>query len=171
MAKYYDHPYTETIQSEEIYSLFRRANKHPNDFIRIELTDEKMHLSRPGKMGEIEFCLLKATLIFHRKDGSMERYDIEPKSFDISFMAAICQKDFMVYFLKTPEKNEEGRMMFSGNETFYGIFKTATSTILITYDSEAEYFGYGYLLEGEGYSSFYKLMMAAMDTNWQKKNK
>lgn len=57
--------------------------------------------------------------------------------------------------------------MFEKNETFLGMFRTATSTIFITYDGEMDHFGYGYYLEYGGYPSVYRLITSAMNTKWE----
>lgn len=69
MSAYFDHPSVEAIRSEDIYNLFKRANKRSSEFISIELTDEKKRLSRSDKTQPLDFAILEATLIFRRADN------------------------------------------------------------------------------------------------------
>lgn len=160
MGKYFNNTDIDFIQSEEVAKLLHRSDKRPENFIRIALSEDGMHLDYKS---HAEFEIYRAILFIRDTHGNIYRYDFEQNDSERCFYAAIDPGNFVAISLYDPKYPMERLYMFDSDESIMGIFKTENSTIFIIYDGSKDNVGYGYYLEKEGYPSIYEKLLALFD--------
>jgi hypothetical protein len=160
MNKYFKNDLFDMIESENIISVFHRADKKPENFIRIALNEKHMKLDVYAKA---EFTIHHACLFHLAPNGNVYRYDLEPGDTQKSFYAAIDSDCLMTVVLDDPKYPLEKLFMFNSCEKFLAILKSDDSTIFVLYDGTADNVGYGYFLEKNGYPNLYPVLMELFD--------
>ncbi len=165
MGKYFKN--IDMIESDDVATLLHRADKKPENFIRIALHPNSMWLDNKTRA---EFKIHEAALFIWDIHGRIYRYDFDPGDPQRSFYAAIEPNNFVAYVLDDPKYPQERLCMFDHNEAMMGIFKADTSTIFIIYDGMKDHIGYGFYLEKDGYPSIYEKMMSLLDISQRRED-
>ena len=152
MEKYFKNDILEWIDSEEIAGLLRRADKHPEKFLRILFNKDHMLLNLKT---QAEFEIRQAVLFFWDIHGKITCYDFYPGDTQRQLYAAVDLKNFVALSLEDPKHPLERFCMFDSSETIMGLFKTDNSTIVLLYDGTKDSVNYSYLLENPGYARFF----------------
>ena len=162
MEKYFKN--LDMIQSDDVATLLRRADKKPENYIRIALQNHDMWLD---VRGHAKFKIREATLFHWDIHGKIYRYDFHPDDPTRSFYAAIEPNNFVAYVLHDPKYPQERLCMFDHNEALMVVFKTDNSTIFIIYDGMKDHVGYGYYLENNGYPVIFDKLRMLWDISFR----
>lgn len=156
MSKYFKTDDIDIIESDNLLSVFHRADKKQDSFIRIALNENHMKLDIRSKA---EFEIYQAVVFYFTSDGHVCRYDFEPGDTDRYFYAAIDIANFMAAALGDPQYPIEKLFMLGSSEKLLVILKTEDSTVFVLYDGTADGIGYGFYLEKNGYPSIFPVLM------------
>ena len=167
MGKYFDITDIDLIESEDLAKCFRRADKRPENFIRIALNEDGMHLNYRNTA---DFEIFQALIFIWDIHGNICRYDFHQNDPKHSFYAAADPNNFMAVVLDDPNYPLERLYMFDSSESLMGMLKTENSTVFIIYDGESDHVGYGYYLENEGYPLVYEKLMSLFEISRPRTN-
>lgn len=123
MGKYFNNTDIDFIQSEEVVKLLHRADKRPENFIRIALREDGMHLDYKS---HAEFEIYRAILFIRDIRGNIYRYDFAQNDSERCFYAAIDPGNFVAMSLYDPKYAQEKLYMFDNDESLIGILKRKT---------------------------------------------
>ena len=160
MSKYFHQDDIQFIKSEDIEKIMKRADKKPENFIRIALNGKHMRLDYKNKS---EFEISEAVIFHYKENGQIIRYDFKQCDIFRNFYAVIDMDRCMAVSIDDSDNPLEDIFMFDADEAMLCIFKVEGSSIYILYDGTADSIGYSYIYEKAGYPTFYGRFLQLFD--------
>ena len=166
MSKYFNHNDLDFIESEEIEKILKRADKKPENYIRIALNEKHMRIDNKTKL---ELDIIEAVIFHFKENGQIIRYDFKECESSGSFYAVIDTDNFIAVSIDDANNPLENIFMFDSDEAVFYILKAPESSVYILYDGTADHVGYGFIHEKAGYPPFFKKFMHLFNVTMPKK--
>ena len=166
MSKYFHNDDIQFIESEEIEKILKRADKKPENYIRIALNEKHMRIDNKTKL---ELDIIEAVIFHFKENGQIIRYDFKECESSGSFYAVIDTDNFMAVSIDDANNPLENIFMFDSEESVFCILKAPESSVYILYDGTADHVGYGFIHEKAGYPPFFKKFLHLFNVTVPKK--